>query len=175
MVDRPIQQLCQFAMKNIMVDQSVGQKLWLWLGCCPLPVTVTTRIITFLVENPYKPSFATVTGWGVDPSYDYETAMRLDVLWQKGGAQSPFEQRSKALWPLWLVFREPYNGLWQSLYNWVVFHPLHRQHRSMVLVTVGKGSRENSSDAFWSFWILLTPWIAPENKKWVSKMSFCFW
>ena len=33
----------------------------------PHPVTVTTRIITFLVGNPYKPSFATVTGWGVDP------------------------------------------------------------------------------------------------------------
>ena len=26
-------------------------------------------IITFLVGNPYKPSFATVTGWGVDPMY----------------------------------------------------------------------------------------------------------
>ena len=35
----------------------------------PHPVTVTTRIITFLVGNPYKPSFATVTGWGVDPMY----------------------------------------------------------------------------------------------------------
>ena len=33
----------------------------------PHPVAVTTRIITFLVGNPYKPSFATVTGWGVDP------------------------------------------------------------------------------------------------------------
>ena len=32
----------------------------------PHPVTVTTRIITFLVGNPYKPSFPTVTGWGVD-------------------------------------------------------------------------------------------------------------
>ena len=29
-------------------------------------VTVTTRIIPFLVGNPYKPSFVTVTGWGVD-------------------------------------------------------------------------------------------------------------
>ena len=37
----------------------------------PLPVTVTTRIITFLVGDPYKPSFATVTGWGVDPRYIY--------------------------------------------------------------------------------------------------------
>ena len=35
----------------------------------PHPVTVTTRIITYLVGNPYKPSFATVTGWGVDPRY----------------------------------------------------------------------------------------------------------
>ena len=40
-----------------------------WLRSTPHPVTVTTRIITFLVGNPYKPSFATVTGWGVDPRY----------------------------------------------------------------------------------------------------------
>ena len=32
----------------------------------PHPVTVTTGIITFLIGNPYKPSFVTVTGWGVD-------------------------------------------------------------------------------------------------------------
>ena len=36
------------------------------LGTTPHPVTVTTRIITFLIGNPYKPSFVTVTGWGVD-------------------------------------------------------------------------------------------------------------
>ena len=35
----------------------------------PHPVTVTTRIITFLIGNPYKPSFATVSGWGVDPTH----------------------------------------------------------------------------------------------------------
>ena len=44
----------------------------LYLRSTPHPVTVTTRIITFLVGNPYKPSFATVTGWGVDPSYTLE-------------------------------------------------------------------------------------------------------
>ena len=32
----------------------------------PHPATVTTRIITFLIGDPYKPSFVTVTGWGVD-------------------------------------------------------------------------------------------------------------
>ena len=36
----------------------------------PHPLTVTTRIITFLVGNPYKPLFATVTGWGVDPKWE---------------------------------------------------------------------------------------------------------
>ena len=40
-----------------------------YIRSTPHPVTVTTRIITFLVGNPYKPSFATVTGWGVDPRY----------------------------------------------------------------------------------------------------------
>ena len=39
-----------------------------YLRSTPHPVTVTTRIITFLVGNPYKPSFATVTGWGADPT-----------------------------------------------------------------------------------------------------------
>ena len=40
---------------------------WIYLRSTPHPVTVTTRIVTFLVGNPYKPSFATVAGWGVDP------------------------------------------------------------------------------------------------------------
>ena len=39
------------------------------LRSTPHPLTLTTRIVTFLVGNPYKPSFATVTGWGVDPTY----------------------------------------------------------------------------------------------------------
>ncbi len=44
-------------------------QVWYMIWYTPHPVTVTTRIITFLVGNPYKPSFATVTGWGVDPRY----------------------------------------------------------------------------------------------------------
>ena len=43
-----------------------------YLGLSPLPVTVTTRIITFLVYRGsiyYKPSFATVTGRGGNPSF----------------------------------------------------------------------------------------------------------
>ena len=45
----------------------------LYIGTTPHPVTVTTRIITFLVVNPYKPSFATVTGWGDNPNYTHQT------------------------------------------------------------------------------------------------------
>ena len=43
----------------------------LWIRCfgtIPFPVTVTTRVITFVLGNPYKPSLATVTGVGEDPS-----------------------------------------------------------------------------------------------------------
>ena len=40
-----------------------------YIGYGPLPVTVKTRIITFLVGNPYKPSFATATGRGPHPIY----------------------------------------------------------------------------------------------------------
>ena len=41
----------------------------IYVGSTPHPVTVTTRIIAFLIGNPYKPSFVTVTGWGVDRRY----------------------------------------------------------------------------------------------------------
>ena len=44
----------------------------LYLRSTPHPVTVTTRIIAFLVGNPYKPSFATVTVRGPYPSYTLE-------------------------------------------------------------------------------------------------------
>ena len=39
------------------------------IGLSPLPVIVTTRIVVFLVGDPYKPSFATVTGRGDNPMY----------------------------------------------------------------------------------------------------------
>ena len=42
--------------------------IW-YIGLFPHPVTVTTRIVTFLIGNPYKPSFVTVTGRGNNPIY----------------------------------------------------------------------------------------------------------
>ena len=47
---------------------------------------VTTRIVTFSIGNPYKPSFVTVTGWGVDLRYIHiprlpgEYLLRFGVL-----------------------------------------------------------------------------------------------
>ena len=38
---------------------------------------VPTRIIPFLVGNPHKLSFVTVTGWGEDPSYRYFNIISL--------------------------------------------------------------------------------------------------
>ena len=39
------------------------------VGSTPHPVTVTSRIVPCLVGNHYKPSFVTVTGWGVDQTF----------------------------------------------------------------------------------------------------------
>ena len=55
--------------KNNQVGPNGPNICWVhgtYLGTTPHPVTVTTRIIPFLIGNPYKPSFVTVTGWGVD-------------------------------------------------------------------------------------------------------------
>ena len=41
---------------------SPGNYLYTYMLGCPLPVRVTTGIITFLVGNPYKPSFPLLLG-----------------------------------------------------------------------------------------------------------------
>ncbi len=35
----------------------------------------------------------------------------------------------------WLIDKDPYNGVLQSLYNWVVFHPLYTANTQGELVT----------------------------------------
>ena len=45
--------------------------IFIYLVSGSLTVTVTTRIITFLVGDSYKPLFATVTGRGPHPIYTY--------------------------------------------------------------------------------------------------------
>ena len=47
------------------------------IGCGPLTVTVTIRIITFSVGNPYKPSFPTVTVRGPHPKYHPSSFRKL--------------------------------------------------------------------------------------------------
>lgn len=42
---------------------------WVYLGMLSRPVAVTTTTITFVVADPYQPSFSIVTGWGSTPKY----------------------------------------------------------------------------------------------------------
>ena len=51
---------------------------YLWLS--PHPVTVTTRIIIVLVGDPYKPSFATVTGRGDNPNHTQMNSKTPSIL-----------------------------------------------------------------------------------------------
>ena len=50
--------------KTDMYKIFIKKYAYIYFGCGPLPITVTTRIITFLVVDSYKPSFATGTGMG---------------------------------------------------------------------------------------------------------------
>ena len=95
-------QLCPAAAKEAKGsdgDRWMGFRyhIYIYLRSTPHPVTVTTRIITFLVGNPYKPSFATVTGWGVDLIYTIhsntprvginpETTFQEGKSWRRGGS-----------------------------------------------------------------------------------------
>ena len=91
----------------------------IFLRSTPHPVTVTTRIISFLVGNPYKPSFATVTGWGVDPKYSKHSGKippshpattqehPKDVAWAAYGrdaslVQGTFQNSWKDRWYGWI-------------------------------------------------------------------------
>ena len=51
--------------------------IYIYIGCGPLTVTVTTRIITFLVGDPYKPSFPTVNVRGPYPIYNIYIYMNV--------------------------------------------------------------------------------------------------
>ena len=64
-------------MKTIKINHSCRQ---IYLRSTPHPVTVTTRIVTCLVGNPYKPSFATVTGWGEYPKYAIHRSYGIEPL-----------------------------------------------------------------------------------------------
>ncbi len=62
----------QSILSNVLfVGNYTLEQCLIYLRSTPHPVTVTTRSITCLVGNPYKPSFATVTGWGVYPRYTH--------------------------------------------------------------------------------------------------------
>ena len=62
---------------NYIVYKKSGVGFWMllcWkyeylLSVAPVPVTVTTRIITCFIGDTYKPLFATVTGRGLYPKY----------------------------------------------------------------------------------------------------------
>ena len=69
-----------------------------YLGCGPFPVTVTTRIATFLVGNPYKPSFTTVTGKGATPKVYQQFHQSYH-----GHAQIGFPRRSIRQFPCRVV------------------------------------------------------------------------
>ena len=61
--------------------RSPSQNCQVYVGCGPLTVTVTTRIITFLVGHPYKPTFPTGILWGGKKTQGIEVLFPLIFWW----------------------------------------------------------------------------------------------
>ena len=53
--------------------------IYIYIGLSPLPVRVTTRIITFLVGNPYKPSFPLLLGGGTTQYIDKRSSLTKQI------------------------------------------------------------------------------------------------
>ena len=61
-------------------------------------VTVTTRILTFVVGNPHKPSFATVTGRGPHPIYITSIGGNPQTTTRESLSQRPFCAKDLLSW-----------------------------------------------------------------------------
>ena len=101
----------------------VEPKIVVPLRSTPHPLTVTTRIITFLVGNPYKPSFATVTGWGVDPRYPqiihFNGAFSIIFTIHFGGKTPPIfgNTQLKQPWKVHSFFSKDQESPYLNLYG----------------------------------------------------------
>ena len=92
-----------------------------WFGLSPLPVTVTTRIITFLVGDPYKPSFATVTGRGDNPIHNKFYGMTKEICARMthvfmgvlGGVDSNVRVQTRTCVD-WCLLLWPFEHLWDT-------------------------------------------------------------
>ncbi len=62
------------------------------LGVAPLPVTVTTRIITFLVGDSYKPSFCHCYWEGATPNVSMPSIYDLKVCFTTNAADLILEE-----------------------------------------------------------------------------------
>ena len=88
-LEKPIRSLakqlkwCEKTQRNI---------TWAWhttlyFGFSPFPVVVTTRIVSCLVGDSYKPSFARITGKGDNPNY-------TQIMWECDHVNWPLLGRS---------------------------------------------------------------------------------
>ena len=70
------------------------------IGLSPVPVTVTTRIITFIGGDPYKPSFATVTGRGTTQLINLFFFLLVKIAYRSGMF---FQKIQRHVCDFWLV------------------------------------------------------------------------
>ena len=124
----------------------------------PLPVTVTTRIITFLVGDPYKPSFATVTGKGDNPTYSIYLPSLGTITYPPPKNVGTFESMifQRLSWDRWVLC---------FLLPWRVFHFLPvicRNDRTHKLVPSLYNPRRPRG--YWGTFWQISSWQTPSNR-----------
>ena len=106
----------------------------MYLGATPHPVTVTTRIIPFLIGNPYKPSFVTVTGWGDNPRCTYGKSINVAIFKGLDETYQLVTWSGSSGFGKWL-FHMPFVGLF--VVSWVVPPPSKSHHQDYCIFSRG--------------------------------------
>ena len=175
----------------------------LYVMSTPLPVTVTSGIITFLLGNPYKPSFATVTGRGVDPSYvciytwndfvlpfwmpyqKYTHCLRKPVFWNIlpcFGKVPCFCIHLIPTWDSWWIqwyrrrITNTYPALWHNIFVFWGGSPINLNYTGYIIYLPScyhPARRFSSSFSIWG-WTTFLVWGLGKRRVWIWLLSVGF-
>ena len=148
------------------IRNNIGGRCY-WEG--GTPTVMTTSTITYLIGNLYKPSCATVTGWGPHPRYtqqwsvESQTCWRLELwrridLWEKLSQEVQIQEGNVSTFPiqlsspkLFFVFPNLICGIIHSKYLYISFTELTLQK---------------------NYWFHLVPY--PFHDSWLFKVALSF-
>ncbi len=143
-----------------------------YLGLSPLPVRVTTRIITFLVGNPYKPSFPLLLGGGTTqqlPNNRNTTPQAARHTWTVPFHPTNSIQKStstKWSWRFPLTFKQNPVILLDASWIYTTNCPAEKMKQKTSKPIGRKKNTSQTKKSFWGllFWTFLLVISSPISK-----------